>query len=227
MLHIQNVIEARRSNGYRKPGHKYLVGKKVPYQCCKLPVQLPDYCIPKQGLEPVPKGLFADRFADDTIKSVTPCISEKCCLYFDAMDESPSKMIWINEVEYNFAAFWFAEVRTRPVQLDCFGMPEPQTLIGKNIFIAHRKAIVDYSEGAFGWVDSETKQAHTNIKYFPGIFAMFQVTGLEYVIGDSSPDAKMKKYYAVQQELGFKLVNVVPEEQLEKTGYINQVEDIE
>jgi hypothetical protein len=229
MLRIFNQVEKKRLNGYRKGGHTYLVGNKVPFQCCKLPLQLPDHILPMPGLRSIPNDFLKKEFEEDTVGSVRHCVQNKCSVLpsFDKEGKGPAGFMWINERDYPSAGMWFSEVRQGQVQLDCQGMLAPETLKNKFILLAHRQAIVDYSDGAFGWVDSDTREAHTTVKYFPGIFAMFLCTDVEYILGSRNPDAKLKKLYTSYQELGRRLVNVIMDERIQKEGFADVVENIE
>jgi hypothetical protein len=211
-LLIDNRIERKRLNGYRKPGHSYLVGERIPFQCCSLPVELPEYLMPSKGLHKMDFALWPAK----TVNSGKHCLEKNCAL---STATEIAGYMWVPENEYPSASHWFTEVRTAPVNLDSFNVFKPVTLMGKFILVAHRVAIVDYSDGCQGWVDPETRKAHTTIKYKPAIFAMFQVQDLHYIVSTEKPDAKLKKLYKAYQDSGHRLIHVIPEEEMEKKGF--------
>lgn len=173
MLIISERIESARLNGHRIPGEYYLVGNLVNFQCCKLPFPLSANLLPKRGLLPMP----GDLFRDCTQKLPTECPAT------DHSNAHYAGMLWISERYYSHAAMWMSEARTLPVQVRIKNWSNVE--IGASwVYLAHRKAIVDYSDGASGWVDEKTGEAHTVIKYKPGIFTMFQVQAIEYVVQD-------------------------------------------
>jgi hypothetical protein len=207
MLSVTECIESPRLNGYRKQGHLYLIGNLPNFNCCKLPIELPAGSIPKVGLLPMPQEF------ENTMCSgpITSCVDQRM-----SKPGNISGMFWVNEVHYPSAAFFVHEARTNAIQikikhLHCGIKPGESWVL-----LAHRKAIVDYSDGMQGFVD-EAGEAHTTVKYKPGIFSLFRVDRIEYVLGDH----EVEKAGGVQLrelgsliEAGVKLVRVIREEKL-------------
>jgi hypothetical protein len=223
MLLIHDRIEKARLNGYRKPGDLYLIGRLVNFQCCKLPLELNKNLLPRKGLLPLPEEVqyplpFAERLANNP----EPDCNTKACSIFLGKNQFAG-MIWISEIDYSHAAMWISEARTEGIQIQIPGNVylHGAIEIGKSwIMLAHRKAIVDYSEGAGGWVNDETGLAETAIKYRPGFFTMFQVQGMEYVMkmpwdmqhGNRNPGS----IFGMMAKDGVTLVNVIHDEDLAK-----------
>jgi hypothetical protein len=79
------------------------------------------------------------------------------------------------------------------------------------VLLAHRKCIADYSKGANAWID-EFGEAHTDIIYQPGIFGMFLVDQVEYVIPENDyQDAAERENFAAA---GIVLVKVLHDENM-------------
>lgn len=218
MRPVQLRIETQRMNGYRRPGYFYLIGERVPYQCCSLPFQLSKDLLPLHGLQPVPEKFHQGK----SIAEGGLCLSQNCPNAIDP--RKIAGMMWVPENEYRFAAFFFSEIRTQPVQmlLQNIDWQKLPSLVGSYILLAHRKAIVDYSDGPLGWVDSHTLEANTTVKYFPGIFAMFVVTGIEYVIGTDKPTNSLKNVYKQYQKMGVEIVHCIAEESLAESGNVTE-----
>jgi hypothetical protein len=219
MLLIHDRIEKARLNGHRIPGEFYITGKLVNFQCCKLPLELSKNEMPKRGLVPVPLSIgshlpYAERLVNDPICGAWQEGPALPCPVFN--QKQFAGMMWINEKYYSHAAMWINEARNEGIQLrikrlNC-GL-EP----GKWVMLAHRKSIVDYSEGAGGWVNEETGEAETAIKYKPGIFTMFMVEGIEYIVPPNNNHNgidELQKYCSA----GITLVNVIKDEELSAQG---------
>lgn len=201
-------------NGYRKPGELYLVGELPKFQCCKLPITLPGGILPKNGI--VPLTPMAEHIPDHCINPTPICPA--------FLDEGKNfvGLMWINESHYPSAAFFFSEAREQGIQLQIKRL-QCNITPGKSwILLAHRKAVVDYSAGAFGWIDSGTGEAETSIKYHPGIFTMFRIDSIEYVITEENhrDTDQLQDFY----KAGIVLVNVIQDSDLESGIYPDEKE---
>ncbi len=203
MLTIHDRVEKKRLDGYRVPGELYLVGRLPKFQCCNIPFPLSVDLVPKAGLQPIPTSLkdFECKNERDVNCPMAGC-------------QQFAGMFWIPEVHYHGAAFFFAEARTLPIQIRIKRL-HCGVKIGSWVMLAHRKSIVDYSNGANAWVDRDGN-AHTDITYLPGIFTMFQVTAIEYIM--PKLDITNTPIYDLQKA-GVTLVNVIRDEDLEKGEY--------
>jgi hypothetical protein len=213
MLLIHDRIERKRLNGYREPGELYLVGTLPKFQCCKLPIELEFNLRPKAGLVPIPAhevNLFRSDFCDEN----------KC----PGLSDSFAGMHWVSEKYYQGAAFFFQEARTLPIQIKIKRL-HCGIEIGKSwIALAHRKAIVDYSKGCSGWV-GEDGQAETDVQYKPGIFAMFRVDAIEYVMDTLAlPPFPPTPYLDDMIASGITLVNVIHDEDLKSDSLEDETE---
>jgi hypothetical protein len=220
LTQIRQVIEKKRHNGYRKPGKFYIIGERLPFQCCRIPFQLADQ-VPPVGFD---KDSFKQWYDQSFTGQNIACNAVKCPGYFDWPSIEIAGVLWIPETEYPSAAHFFQEIRTMPVHICCDYVNKfPQdlvSLVDKYILLAHRKAIVDYSDGPLGWVDSHTLQAHTTVKYYPGIFAMFKVTGIQFTRYNALWQGRYKKVYKGWKKLGIDIVEIIPEEEIEGMGSV-------
>jgi hypothetical protein len=218
MLTIHDRIEKARLNGHRIPGELYLVGKLVNFQCCKLPLELGKHTVPKRGLVPVPLSIsadlpYAERAGDAPICQGFLKYHKQAAADCPVFEKKQfAGMLWVSERYYSHAAMWVYEARTEGVQLRIKQL-HCGIEIGKSwVLLAHRKSIVDYSEGAGGWVNEETGKAETAIKYKPGIFTMFLVEGIEYIVpGPADRDFDLLQKMCAA---GITLVYVLKEEEL-------------
>jgi hypothetical protein len=129
-------------------------------------------------------------------------------------------MYWISEKDYQAAAFFHQEARSLPIQIKIKRL-HCGIEIGKSwVLLAHRKAIVDYSLGCSGWV-GEDGIAETDVQYKPGIFSMFRVDAIEYVVpelsrepGKMGPNEKQVKEWQDMSSAGITLVKVYHSEDL-------------
>jgi hypothetical protein len=201
MLIVSTRIEKKRLNGYRQPGELYLVGKMAGFQCCKIPIELSDTDIPKKGIVPVPSSFIAGMCTGP----IEHCVDQR-------MQGTTAGMMWVHDKNYPSAAHFFQECRTRPVEmhirkLHCGIKPGESWIL-----LAHRKAIVDYGNGGcMGWID-EHGQAHSDVIYKPGIFAMFKVEKIEFLVGDGTTNAELKK----MQDAGIEIVNILHDETMDE-----------
>jgi hypothetical protein len=215
MVTFTERVEAERINGYREPGELYLVGTLPNFRCCKGPVELPKNIVPKRGLLPVPAEFYLT-----TSNNSVEC-SAHCPAGLNYSEGNTAGMIWVPEKHYQSAAFFVHEARSNPIQvrikrLHCGIVP------GKSwVLLAHRKTIVDYSEGMNGYVD-EKGNAHTTVRYRPGIFTMFRVDSIEYVLGNNEIEKASGVEMTELQSLvaaGVKLIKVIREADLAENEY--------
>ena len=187
MIIVTERIEKKRLNGYRIPGELYLVGSLPVTQLEKIPFELSQNLVPKMGLQPKPDG-------------------------FPYSHALLAGMMWVNGKHYSHAAHFMQEARQLQVQMRIKRVScsiEPGRTV---VLLAHRKAIVDYSNGCNGWVNSEG-EAETDIQYKPGVFSMFTVRSMEYVIKD---ETDLEDKYIIQlAAAGVKLVKVIHSEEME------------
>ena len=209
MLRIEDRIETAKLNGYRQPGELYLVGDLPTFQCCNLPRELSKHLAPKRGILPVPPTRPAFNLMN--------CPPREGCPIYQLNKDAV--FMWVKEKHYSHAAMFFAEARTRAIQMRIKRVPAG-LVIGKTwVLLGHRKAIIDYSEGAQGWIDKDGN-AQTNIKHIPGIFAMFQVQAIEYVVDDLS-ESYAEKMAACEllAAAGITLVDVIKDVDLATQEY--------
>jgi hypothetical protein len=212
MKSIPIIIEQRRANGYRKPGHFYLVGQAVNYQCCQLPKPLPDNSVPVAGIQDWPSDIF------DILKAGDICLNNNCPIGGESL-QPIAGLMWIPENEYSSAAIFFQEIRTQQVQIEVAEQAGLVDMIGKYMLLAHRKAIVDYSDGPFGWVDSHTLEAHTTVKYKPGIFAMFQISSIQFLTHQQKVTNRYKNVYKRYQRAGIEIITMITEDDFQAQGF--------
>jgi hypothetical protein len=211
MITIHERVERKRLNGYRKPGELYLVGSLPKYQCCNIPFQLSVDLVPKAGLQPLVNNIY--QFECTTEKNE---IAKFCPI---ACSEKCAGMFWISEQHYRSAAFFFSEARTMPIQIRIKRL-HCGVKIGSWVMLAHRKSIVDYSNGANGWVDNNG-EAHTDITYLPGVFTTMRVEAIEYVMECPYSEMKPGDRNHIDQlaAAGVDIISVIRDEDLEKGEY--------
>lgn len=90
------------------------------------------------------------------------------------------------------------------------------------VALAHRQAIVDYSDGPTGWVDS-FGEAHTTIKYKPGIFMLFKPSAVEYIVKGNETDEQLQRL----EDRGIALVQVTRDEDLQQDAFDDIDADME
>jgi hypothetical protein len=212
---IQDRIESARPSGHRTPGHFYLVGKIAEFYCCQLPIPLPVDMMPKAGIVPVPEAFIRSR--------LKACRKNDCpgsrtrVNPFEENSLNTAGMVWVPESYYPSAAIYVQEARQRGYQVH-IKSPHCGIKPGQSwVLLAHRKAIVDYARGMGGWVDEEG-EAHTEVGYKPGIFGMFKVDAIEYVIPRVYQDGE-KTYTDDIVKAGIIPVKVIHEEDLKKNEY--------
>jgi hypothetical protein len=216
LLTIRDRVEKARLNGYRIPGQLYLVGTLVNYQCCKIPLELSKDIIPKLGLLPVPMSIKEKELPYHDCIAVPVCHQDSCAIF---SQKKFCGMMWVNEKDYPGAAFFVSEARTQPIQMRIKHLSCNIQIGASWVLLAHRKAIVDYSDGAGGWINEETGQAETAIKYKPGMFTMFRVDAVEYLVTEKDLQGSAVKYLYDMQKGGVTLVKVTQETDLENQDY--------
>ena len=141
---------------------------------------------------------------NDLIKDAK-CIKEGCvgCVPFnDSVEEFG--LMWVGERHYPRPIDFTREALNRGVSKRVANIPKKLVLGETWLLVAHKKAIIG-----------------KNDECSPGIFHAFIPTHLEYVV---SPDDDMKKLKRLEDR-GIKLVEVIPEEDLQEKLPLKNEED--
>ena len=208
MATIQKRVEPRRGCGYRQPGGMYLVGAQRWFPCCKLPFELSVCPVCNQGIHPG-RGW---EWIDFQIFKSSPCTKP---LDIDGLDYSQLcpihngtgklGLLWVGEKYYPTAAHFAQEARVQGISKRIEQIPRDLVIWQTWVALAHRKAIVDYSEG----MTAET------IRYQPGIFSIFFLTAIEYVVTNTETPEELDAL----ENRGLTLVAVTKDEDLQKDAF--------
>lgn len=209
MLKISERIEPARGCGYRKPGGLYLVSGPHSGGCCRLPIPLTVCPTCNAGIKPTRgfQWISGELFTTGGVASC-PMLDSPGKIWSSPcpMSQPPEKLglMWVGEKYYPSAAHFVQEARTQGISKRLAALPLDLVIGQTWVALAHRCAIVDYSEGPQAWVD-EHGEAHTGIKYLPGIFMFFRPQAVEYVVKPVEDPAQLER----MQDRGVSLVRVV------------------
>src|SRR5215472_14992217 len=151
---VHERTEEKRGCGYRQPGGIYLVGSARSRGCCKLPWPL-TVCPtchagikPQRGFQWVEPAIFAGADCNEE----TPCPLDTFSYGY------PQKigLMWVGEKFYPSAAHFVQEAARQGVSKRLSAVPL-DFVVGQDwVALAHRAAIVDYTDGMQAWVDQDS-----------------------------------------------------------------------
>lgn len=199
-MNIRTIIEGERGCGFRKAGGLYLVGGASGSACCKLPFPLTVCPCCGGGIK------FGRGFGwinTDLFQDGQPCSLPGTCIAVKPGERIG--LMWVGHKFYTPTQF-ANEARTLGISKRIAQMPRGLKVGETWIALAHKKAISSYVS------DPTARPGQTSrMEYQPGIFMIFKLTGIQYVVHDSDGD----DYLESLEKRGIELVRVEKAEQLQ------------
>jgi hypothetical protein len=208
MATIYQSVERARGCGYRKPGGLYLVGPQQWIPCCKLPFELSVCPVCNQGIHPGRGWEWIDfqifRASSTCAEDYGPSelIKRDCSVW---SNRGKLGLLWIGERFYPSAAHFAQEARVMGISKRLGQIPRDLVIGETWVALAHRKAIVDYSNG----MTADT------IGYKPGIFSLFIPTAIEYILTGKETEEQLDQL----EKRGLKLVRVTTDKELQLESF--------
>lgn len=188
MPNVHLSIEKQRGCGYRKPGGLYLVGGNNSAPCCKLPFILKTCPCCGGGV----KQSRGFTWVNTNLFFPPNCITAMHCP-LSRIDEQIGLM-WVGNQYYTPNSF-SKEAAQLGVSKRIAQLPhgvKPSSWVA----LAHPGAVVQYKS-----------ELSTKPILLPGVFMVFQVRAIEYVITGKETNQQLER----MEKRGIRLVNVVRE----------------
>lgn len=222
MPKIQTLIEQERGCGFRKPGAFYLIGSSTSFShCCKLPFKLSVCpCCGSgvkftRGFQWVQTDLFfpPECAAVDTLKNVIPGLLESLGTSLKAhvfgscpVSQKGSRigLMWVGSEFYKTPGQFTREAERLGISKRIARIPK-DIRPGSWVALAHKFAVLE------GW-ESKAPDYYT-----PGVFMLFKVTALQYVVNGMESEKELNEIEAngvdlVKVEREGTQLNLVPGE---------------
>jgi hypothetical protein len=198
MSTIHTKIEGKRGCGYRKKGGIYLVCDGPGRPCDKLPIALTVCPCCYAGI----KQSRGFTWITTQLFSSAPCKGDcaDCPLAFDT---TPKRMglLWVGEKYYPTADHFNREAAIMGISKRIAQVPKDFE-VGKTwIALAHPKAVHHVTEDG-------------KLEFGPGVFRAFCPQRMEYVVEGNETPEELEKL----EKRGFTLVNIIPDNQVNKQG---------
>lgn len=184
----KTVVEKKRGCGFKKPGGYYLIGAAVSSPCCKLPFPL-KVCPCCGGGVRFSRGftwITSDLFCclPGYKLELSTCVAGGCVM---ATAGRRMGLMWVGESFYKRPDDFAREAMSIGISKRIAQIPKECKPGETWIALAHNKAIVKPS------FDITPAGASVDVEYSPGVFMVFLLQAVQYVVtGQESPEELTK-----------------------------------